>query len=136
MTSDTSSTTPAHDPTGGVKKVENMPPHEKVSHGPADYAARLTRLQTLGAGEGLGKHQMRDGTLFWCGEVCMPLPDELAVGWLESCLRDALIGCPAVLFRQENRLIQINDSYTYAKVYIGRCLLEAADAVIAHLEAK
>jgi len=117
---------------------------------PADYAARLTRLQMLGVGEGgpeglihYADHSsvyMRINTYDSMGyeTTCQyALPDDLATRILESCLRDALIDCPAVLFRQEDRLIHIvtaEDAYSH--VYLGRCLLEAADAVIAHMEVK
>jgi hypothetical protein len=111
---------------------------------PADYASRLTRLPPLGVGEGvpdsliigIDPPDTAIGAIRFDGCVGV-LPDDITTRILESCLRDALIGCPAVLFRQEDRLIHIvtaEDAYSH--VYLGRCLLDAADAVITHLTSK
>jgi hypothetical protein len=142
MTCDTSSHTPAHDPTGGVNKAENMQPHEKVSHGPADYATRLTRLQTLGAGEGVPGLLLNDDDGFWLGTDGDNNRWYVSVEWttriLESCLWETLRGWA----KASHGYVQWLPAGINMEVADGEpvryyhTLLDAADAVIAHLEAK
>lgn len=108
---------------------------------PSELAARLARLQTLGAGEGVPDyvritvdiktaqiHSQED-------RFARVRNDEAAARILESCLRDALIGCGGVFYSQHDDLLHILTSKEeYPTLYIGRSLLDAADAVIAHLE--
>jgi hypothetical protein len=102
---------------------------------PSDYAARLTRLQTLGVGEGVPKDLYvcpEYGTV-WIDRIMAPIPNDLATRILESCLWETLRGwADGSSYWQTGEPIYINKGDWEGEY---RTLLEAADAVIAHLEA-
>jgi hypothetical protein len=118
---------------------------------PSDYAARLTRLQTLGAGEGVPEYIDPDdyeirGVEFgqlddrgWVRNDDCVTNSEAATRILESCLWETLRGwaCPGsgwhVAWLDCISVFRILDGHTIAE----ECgLLEAADAAIAYLEGR